>query len=56
MIRKRSVPARRARCHIRSECTARSNNRFFRKMLRGDWNELVIRRDHETGEYKVSTA
>jgi hypothetical protein len=55
MVKKRNRRTKRAACHLRSECTARSNRRYFRKLLAKDWDHLVIKLDPATGEYKMKT-
>jgi hypothetical protein len=55
MVKKNNGRRRSASCHLRSECKARSNQRYFRKLLAKDWDHMVVKLDSSTGEYKLTT-
>lgn len=55
MVKKSDGRIRRSGCHLRSECKAKSNQRYFKKLLARDWDQMVIRRDSTTGEYRLTT-
>jgi hypothetical protein len=56
MILSRRKRKRAARCHLRSECKAKSNKRFFKKMFSTHWKYIVIKHDPDAGDYKMTTA
>ncbi len=39
------------KCPIRSDCRARSNERYFNRLFRKDWDVFVIRHDPTTGKH-----
>lgn len=55
MVKKRNGRIKRSGCHLRSECKAKSNQRYFKKLLARDWDQMVITRDSTTGEYRLTT-
>ena len=55
MVKKGNGRTSRASCHLRSECKAKSNQRYFRKLLARDWDHMVFRLDPVKGEYKLTT-
>jgi hypothetical protein len=55
MVKKKRGWKRSTQCHLRSECKAKSNQRYFEKLLAKDWDHMVVKLDSSTGEYKLST-
>jgi hypothetical protein len=43
-------------CHLRSECKAESNRRYYDRLLKDDFDMMVINRDSKTGEYAMNKA
>jgi hypothetical protein len=45
---------RRKRCDIRSECKAKGNRQFYERLLSDDREYLTIKRDPNSGKYKLA--
>jgi hypothetical protein len=43
-------------CDIRSECKAKSNRRFYNRLLKDDFDVMVIKLDANKRDYKMSKA
>lgn len=53
MINKTRDSKRSSTCDIRSECKAKWNHRYYERLLKDDWNYLVIKRVSSTRDYKI---
>ena len=40
-------------CDIRSECKAKWNHRYYERLLKDDWNYLLIKRVGSSRNYKI---
>jgi len=53
MVTKKSDGKRSSVCHLRSECKAKWNRRYYERLLKDDWNYLVIKRVGSSREYRL---
>ena len=53
MVTKKRDGKRSSTCHLRSECKAKWNRRYYERLFSRDWEHLVIKRDAESGQYKM---
>jgi hypothetical protein len=53
MLAKKSDGKRSSTCDLRSECKAKWNRRYYERLLKDDWNYLVIRRVGSSRDYRI---